>query len=205
MLDTSGLQPGNYVSAHLRLLYFKAERQSNMIEKFTRNAIHCASTLRPGRPIFLASDASYATQYGPTYGQQINATVIIHTPNPNPIVHIDRPDGIAVEPVALPEGSTRPPTWYRPPSDYYYTFIDLYLLSLGGCSFYGKGGYGYWAALIGGVNLKCSYKERIKKGLPENPCKFQPSPPGGMLLDDNTIQVHNNQQRRPPPFLEPMV
>jgi hypothetical protein len=64
----------------------------------------------------------------------MGARVVTHTPKPNPPLHLDRCRD-----------------WQgRPPSDFYDTFVDLYLIALGGCVTFNKGGYGHWALLIGG-------------------------------------------------------
>jgi hypothetical protein len=194
-MKNNGLRPGHYVSAHLRLLYFKSFRQKRMIEKFTRNGINCSSTLRPGGPFFLASDASYATEYGPLYGQEMNVSVVVHKPNPDPPLHLDRPDGVV---------PTTPTTTDRPPSDFYDTFIDLYLLAMGGCNFVSKGGFGLWAALIGGENMKCLFKERLKHAVPENPCDFQPVNGTSSIALDGTKKTATDGLQRSP-FLEPMA
>jgi hypothetical protein len=192
VMKKNNLRPGHYISAHVRLLYFKSFRINRMIEKFTQNAVNCASTLRPGHPIFLASDASYANEYGQQYGKQMNVPVVVHSHNPDPPLHLDRPDGQSIVP-----NSTA--SIERPPSDFYDTFVDLYMLALGGCSFFGKGGYGLWAAMIGGENMKCKYQERLKNGVPEHPCTFEPGPPlgGSVSSAQNDFEIRS-------PFLEPM-
>mmetsp|Transcript_43618 Transcript_43618/g.105767 ORF Transcript_43618/g.105767 Transcript_43618/m.105767 type:complete len:553 (+) Transcript_43618:141-1799(+) len=194
VLKTNDLRPGQYVSAHMRLFYLKSSRTNRMTEKFTVNAVNCASTLKPGHAIFLASDSSYATTYGPKYGEEMKVSVIVHEHNPDPPLHIDRPDGQTVVPNSTASID-------RPPSDFYDTFVDLYLLALGGCSFFGKGGYGLWAAMIGGENMKCKYQERIKKGVPEELCSFKPGPTGG---DRSFSAAAQKQVEIQSPFLEPM-
>ena len=127
------LVPGQYASAHLRALYAIDERNEHQIHKWAANALHCASQLRPGLPIFFASDSDKAAAYAKIYGSNHSARVETHTPNPNPPLHLDRCQD-----------------WdKRPPSDFYDTFVDLYLLSLGGCVTFGTGGFGHWGLLIG--------------------------------------------------------
>lgn len=201
VLDDNGLVPGDYSSAHLRLLYFKSERKPKIIEKFTRNGINCASTLKPGRPVFLASDSAYVTEYGPQWGAQLNATVVVHHHHPNPPLHLDRPDGTLPSQALVAANGTTQMTRNairHPPSDFYDTFIDLYLLALGGCSFFGKGGYGLWGALIGG-NLACAYKEKMKGGSIANPCTFPYGNASVSSLEKERVEVMPE-----PLFLEPM-
>ena len=96
-------------------------------------------------PIFIASDTSIVTQRGIQYGLSHNLLVVGRDSLPvdanstasvttNPY-HIDQPP-IETEDVVLF------------PSDFYDTFVDLYLLAMGRCHTWGVGGYGSWAAAI---------------------------------------------------------
>jgi hypothetical protein len=167
-MDLKGLIPGKYASAHVRALYALTSRPLGMIKKWTVNALNCASNLRPGKPIFLASDSKYSAEVGVAYGDSRNAKVVTHENNPNPPLHFDKAENVTTTTVTLT----------HPPSDYYDTFIDLYLLALGRCVFISKGGYGHWALLIGG-NISCVHKQkRNKKGF-QNPCEWM-DPPNGI-------------------------
>jgi hypothetical protein len=97
-------------------------------------------------PIYIASDTSIVTTRAIQYGfdhdllvvgrmnslsnrTAINSTSTIIYANP---YHIDQP----------------PSELVLQPSDFYDTFVDLYLLALGACHTWGSGGYGSWAAAI---------------------------------------------------------
>mmetsp|Transcript_16781 Transcript_16781/g.36598 ORF Transcript_16781/g.36598 Transcript_16781/m.36598 type:complete len:147 (-) Transcript_16781:388-828(-) len=41
-------------------------------------------------------------------------------------------------------------TYIAPVEQFYYTFVDLYLMAFAKCITYNKGGFGHWAMLIGG-------------------------------------------------------
>lgn len=137
-LTKMDLVPGHYASAHVRALYAIQDRPLNETERWTRNALNCASNLRPGAPIFFASDSSNASTLAKEYAEIKGARVETHTPNPNPPLHLDRADDWELRPI----------------SDFYDTFVDLYLIALGGCVTFNLGGYGHWALLIGG-NYRC--------------------------------------------------
>jgi hypothetical protein len=132
-LTKMDLVPGHYASAHVRALYGIPYRPLDQIESWTRNALNCASNLRPGAPIFFASDSSNASTLAKEYAEIKGARVETHTPNPNPPLHLDRADDWELRPI----------------SDFYDTFVDLYLIALGGCVTLNKGGFGHWALLIG--------------------------------------------------------
>ena len=126
-LDRMRLIPNHYASAHLRALYAIDERREATIHEWAANALRCASQLRPGMPIFFASDSDKAAAYAKIYGSNHSARVETHTPNPNPPLHLDKCKD-----------------WKRRPKSHFYdTFVDLYLLALGGCVTFNKGGYGH--------------------------------------------------------------
>lgn len=173
-LSTLGLTPNHYVASHLRALYavdHKDDRPEWYIQLFTENALACATQLRPGVPIFFASDSTVATEYALKVGQEKNVTskktifdnqpvaeavakgVVASIPDPNPPWHLD--------------------TMIGPVEKFYDTFVDLYLMALAGCVTYGKGGYGHWALLIGG-NISCNLKQDFigAKQFVRNPCAF---------------------------------
>jgi hypothetical protein len=154
------LVPGHYVGAHLRALYAIAERPIADIRTWTTNALNCASQLRPGSPIFFTSDSDQARLYSLKYASEKHAVVGTRTPNPNPPLHLDRERN-----------------WEnRPISDFYDTFVDLYLLALGGCVTYNKGGFGHWGLLIGG-NVTCFVQQQTAaKGI-KDPCSWKDGPP----------------------------
>ena len=180
-LEHLGLIPGNYASAHIRALYAVAARPVKSTARWTRNGLNCASKLRPGKPIFLASDSDYAAEVAMEYAQKKNASIVVHQSNPNPPLHLDK------------SNDTAP----RPPSDYYDTFIDLYLLAMGGCVFINKGGFGSWGLLIGG-NVSCTIKQKHSKvkGI-DNPCNW--TAPFGSATETEPAAV-----KRIKLFLEPM-
>mmetsp|Transcript_7887 Transcript_7887/g.19018 ORF Transcript_7887/g.19018 Transcript_7887/m.19018 type:complete len:882 (-) Transcript_7887:30-2675(-) len=159
-MSENGLVPGHYSSAHVRVLYALKTTPIPRIMRWTKNGLNCASHLRPGKPIFLASDSHQATQIAEEYAKKRNTTIHIHPNNPDPPLHLDK--GEDINDHSTPR---------RPPSDYYDTFIDLYIMAFGQCVFISKGGYGHWANLIGG-NTTCIYKQkRAKKGI-SNPCNW---------------------------------
>jgi hypothetical protein len=181
-MDLNGLVPGEYVSAHVRAMY-KQKRVPARIKEWTLNALNCTSNLRPGKPIFLASDTNYSAQVGIAYGDEKRANIVTHESKPNPPLHFDM---ISEHPTDIVKE--------HPPSDYYDTFIDLYLLALGGCVFNTQGGYGSWGLLIGG-NVTCTWRQRIRKKRIDNPCEWKDPPTGTETQEARLTE---------PLFLEPM-
>lgn len=159
-MSRQGLAPGEYAAAHLRALYAQEVRSAGQTKIWTRNAVNCATKLRPGRPIFFASDSKIASDYSVIYGEKMNGTVVTHDNNPDPPLHLDKAENFSDTSVAR-----------RPVSDYHDTFIDLYLIALSRCVFLTKGGYGHWGLLIGG-NTTCAMRFKRGKGKILNPCNW---------------------------------
>ena len=114
--------PGSYTGAHLRALYGKEDRSEIVKLNWAENAINCASEIRPTKPIFFTSDSRNATYYAKLYGTKRNATIRTRVPNPNPPYHIDKVKNYKTYPA----------------SDFYDTFIDLYILAQADCITYNK-------------------------------------------------------------------
>jgi hypothetical protein len=149
------LVPGKYVAAHVRTLYLKDEsNNTDMI----RNGINCATRLKPGWPVYFASDSVSATlaalEYGRSKEQQrksknstatTTATVVARMADTEPL-HLDR--GI--------DFLSSSDAWKNVKATAFYDiFVDLYLLAGSQCLAYGVGGYGMWGALLS-HDISCS-------------------------------------------------
>jgi hypothetical protein len=82
-MDANGLVPGQYSSAHVRVLYALKSTPAPWIMRWTKNGLNCASNMRPGKPIFLASDSKSAQEIGVEYAIKRNAMISTHTNNPD--------------------------------------------------------------------------------------------------------------------------
>jgi hypothetical protein len=78
ILNGKGLNPGRYVSTHIRTLYGKDFKMPKLIQDMTETALNCSSRLCPGSPIFLASDSDLAANFGVEYGASHRAKVVTH-------------------------------------------------------------------------------------------------------------------------------
>jgi hypothetical protein len=176
-LDAHGLVPNGYVAAHLRALYAvegtEDQPPERYIQMFAENALACATELRPGVPIFFASDSAEATAHAVAIGTGVVPPKDYVTGQGS-----QRRTEVAVPPVYSSVPDPNPP-WHLdmylgPPFKFYDTFVDLYLMALAGCVTYNKGGYGHWAVLIGG-NLNCSLEqETMGRGRSiSKPCHFR--------------------------------
>ena len=169
------LLAGNYAAIHLRALYAVSQRPKKHIEEMAKNALACASHLRPGGPFYFASDSEYATNFLSTWAKEHN---------------IGRVESIIrhYEPVHLEMAEN----WTtRPISDYYDTFTDLYLLGMSRCVAYGAGGYGQWGLMIG-YNSSCSSVHSKKQK--SQHCDFF----------NGTIREHDHFKIKGPVFRLPM-
>ena len=178
-----GLAPGEYGAAHLRALYDRDGRSAGQTRIWTRNALNCTTQLRPGKPIFFASDSKIASDFSVVYGARMNGIVVTHQNHPDPPLHLDKAENFSDTSVAR-----------RPVSDYHDTFIDLYLIALSRCVFISKGGFGQWGLLIGG-NTSCVKKWKRGKNSILNPCDWANPPNSSFVTTRATLTQ--------PLFLEP--
>jgi hypothetical protein len=147
-LQSLGLKArGEYVSAHVRAQYMEDATGDT---EAVQNAVRCAASLHPGAPVYLASDSNDVARFGLEYGRRsLQGREIVAVIRDQPPLHIDRGSNFL---------SLKGMDWNRhPPSAYYDTFVDLYLLSNGICITTGIGNYGNWATMIS-RNASCSIK-----------------------------------------------
>lgn len=151
-----GLVPGQYVGAHLRALYAITSRPDSVTQNWANNAMNCASELRPGKAIFFVSDSDKATEYAIQYAVQRNATIITRTPNPNPPVHMDKVSNWRTRNI----------------SDFFDSFVDIYIMGHADCLTYNKGGYGL-LGLFMSRNYSCGLRQdAIDRPHIRNPCTW---------------------------------
>ncbi len=172
-LSTLGLVPNQYVASHLRALYAVEARPPQEVRMFTKNALACATTIFTGVPIFFASDSPLALETAHGFDGQ----VILDPKNQSMTLKV-----LTAADVPTPsknKGNNTQPwhldSYIGPIENFYDTFVDLYMLAMGGCVTYGKGGYGNWASLIGG-HLECQRQQALPGKRIKDPetqlCKF---------------------------------
>jgi hypothetical protein len=145
-LSKNGLEAYEYVSAHVRA---KHRNDTSDDTQTIKNALHCAISMKPDAPVYIASDSNDVARFGVDYGRRVLNRTVVAIIRDDPPLHIDRGRAFLV----LEDAD-----WDQyPASDYYDTFVDLYLLSSGICTTTGIGGYGYWSTLIS-RNASCSIK-----------------------------------------------
>ena len=131
-LESTGLLPGEYSVAHYRAFYAVEHDKGKVSEedliKRAINSVNCASWLRPGGPVYFASDSKVAGEAVQKYASQTNRS----------IVSLDGPEALHLD----KEND-------RPPSDFYPVFVDLYLMGSGRCVSFGRGGFGRYGLLLG--------------------------------------------------------
>ncbi|CAB9506246.1 expressed unknown protein [Seminavis robusta] len=138
VFDSLQLQPGQFATAHIRALYGLEKRPHVETIALVRNAMNCASNLRPGGPFLVASDLLDALHEAEKYGYEKNVTVVAPNYQKEPL-HI-----------GLHNESDKSVT----PTDFYSVFVDIYLLAQSRCVAVGPGGFGHWAQIMG-YDHKC--------------------------------------------------
>jgi hypothetical protein len=213
-LQESGLVPGQYVGIHVRALYAVKDRDPNLIHLWTRNAINCASQLAvqvpttttttwtEGRPFFyLSSDSSHAIAVGKEYSKERQVQVASR-----------RTTGEGLE-QQQQQQQQQPYHLDKAPksaqvSDFYDTFVDLYLLSLSRCITYNMGGFGTFALYMSPyAHGSCSFQHHEASGI--HRCEWLPgSTRDNGFLSTKPIAVTTtttSNQRTTPLFLPPMT
>jgi hypothetical protein len=142
--------------------------------EFTSESLNCASKLLPGKPIYFASDLSRAIDVANKYGKTKSVDIVSRTHQSSPL-HLDKADGLH----------------NRKPSDFYDTFVDLYLMGMSRCVSHSKGGFGQWASLIS-YNASCRHNiKMIPKGI-ASPCNW---------TEGSAVVEEEMSTKRPPLFL----
>jgi hypothetical protein len=187
-MQRMGLKPGAYTAAHLRVLYAMKDRSEIIKRQWAKNALNCASELRPQTPIFFTSDSSNATYYAKLYATEHKATLATRIPNPNPPLHLDKV-----------------PDWRkRPLSDFYDAFVDLYILAQADCVTYNKGGYGLFGLLMS-RNASCGVRQdAIDRNRIFNPCHWVDDPLNGTQTTRDHYPPASRIISDDPVYLEPM-
>jgi hypothetical protein len=140
-MNDLNLVPGEYVASHIRSMY-KGDKSSDA--DMIRNGVNCATQLKPGWPIYFASDSSKTTWFALRYGRSKNGTIAARIADTEPL-HLDRGIGFL-------RNSDR---WKSlSASNSYDVFVDLYLLAGSQCVAHGVGGYGKWGLLLS-YNSSC--------------------------------------------------
>jgi hypothetical protein len=142
-MKQAGLVPGEYAVAHYRAFYARASRRPEMIAKHAINAANCASQLRPGGPIYFASDSLHALAKVREYAKE-HSYKIVTIENQEPL-HLDKAGNWSV----------------RHPSDFYSIFVDLFLMGMGRCLTFGQGGFGRFGLLLS-YNATCTSRHIYK-------------------------------------------
>jgi hypothetical protein len=144
-LEATGLLPGEFSVAHYRAFYALEHEKEQVPEELlidrAVNSVNCASELRPGGPVYFASDSKVAVEAVQNYASQTNRS-IFSLDGPEAL-HLDKENG-------------------RPSLDFYPVFVDLYLMASGRCVSFGQGGFGQYALLVG-HNATC-FNRHFYKG-----------------------------------------
>ena len=156
------LIPNQYVVAHYRAKYpgepYRESWDLSVLESTAINAVHCASSLAPSLPVYVASDAVASLQVIQRYTKQ-------HKLNrPSVVTHLDVSRTTSNGKVTLlPEED--PPHLnfdaHARPSGFYSIFVDLLIMHQSRCVSYGAGGFGRFGSLLS-FNASCGMAHTIR-------------------------------------------
>lgn len=156
-MQSLSLHPGEYAAAHLRALYAVSSRPPRLIRNAALNAVNCASQLRPGGPIFFAADSKLAVEIVQQYAESHSKSIVAANRKEEPL-HLEKANHT-----------------FRQASEYYDTFVDLYLLGSSRCLAYNVGGFGTWALFMG-YNSSCSVEHATRNLQKLTKCKWADAP-----------------------------
>lgn len=108
--------------------------------KLYSNAVECANQLRPGLPIYLASD----TNFGNNMTHQQYSIRVAASQNDTTPLHIDSDDNYG-----------------KDPSDFYLIFIDLYIMAKAKCSSVSAGGFGSFPLRMSGNTCHLTHTKTV--------------------------------------------
>ncbi|KAL3939290.1 MAG: hypothetical protein SGARI_001426, partial [Bacillariaceae sp.] len=122
-MASANLVPETYTAAHYRAFYAIEDRKDNKttetLKRFAFHAVDCAEDMSPGVPIYFASDSKVAVDAVREYGvRHTEKTIVTFASDDNgkEALHLDKPTDYETQ-----------------PSDYYATFVDLFILANGRC------------------------------------------------------------------------
>ena len=170
-LSSLGVQPGHYAAIHCRVMYAVVERDPQEIKVVTENAVHCASELyADDGPFFISSDSPESIRMALAYGKQLANQSGPFSNERHPIVVARSAAKAPLHFGFIPSsaGSKKDPKkvdFKAVPyiaSDYYDTYVDLYLMAMAECVTHGVGGYGKLASYLS-YNETCSSHHFKKK------------------------------------------
>jgi hypothetical protein len=210
------LQPHRYASIHVRAHYRveKEKRATKFIQSWAPHAVTCASALLPGGPYFMASDSMHAIRVAQAFGTKHHVRVAAREEEEEPddataaaavaVVAVNNNKQknkklVRVNPTKEPLHLDMSSSHRQHASDYYDTFVDLYLLALGKCVSYGVGGFGTWALLIS-ANATCGIKHY--NGQSMLPCQWHEKALAAPRQEQTRTQKQQQQQQQQPSLEE---
>ncbi|KAL3903056.1 MAG: hypothetical protein SGILL_010593 [Bacillariaceae sp.] len=168
-MASANLVPETYTAAHYRAFYAIEDRKDSKttetLKRFAFHAVDCAEDMSPRVPIYFASDSKVAVdavrEYGMSHAEKRIVTFASDDTGKEAL-HLDKPTDYETQ-----------------PSDYYATFVDLFILANGRCLVYGQGGFGLFAALLS-HDANCTAQHSGKKklydcGFPSNSTETEES------------------------------
>ena len=207
-LKQMDLVPNQYAASHLRALYSVKERKEQIVEKFTSNALACATELLPNAPIFFASDSAVAIRHALELSRNNNDG---NNNSGNDSGGMQQQQQQQQQQRRLPftkvvsaydpEDDNKSPmhldAYIAPVEQFYNTFVDLYLMAIAKCITYNKGGFGHWAMLIGGSQGCTKQQFTIGRRIQNEEQDFCHFPGVGTATTTTTTSEQNERRQQP--------
>lgn len=187
MTEEPYLLPGYYTGIHVRALHARDTVNPALAEDISINGLKCGTSLRPGGPFYMASDHKYVIAAAEKFLVSENHS------DTKLLVRLD--DSSEEDPLHI---ALDPKLKERKPSDFYDTFVDLWILGMSECLVYNVGGFGTLGLLMG-YDPHCSVNQKTLKQGPRVRCN-------DWVPSNETEAIANNRPytHLPPLFLDPM-
>lgn len=145
----------------------------------TNRTAESIGTISKKAPIYFASDNSLALETVQDVAMRFRYPIVTFQRSESVPLHLDE-YAIRSHEQNESTGAISSQISFHKPSEYYSTFVDLWLAGSGQCVTYGRGGFGRFAALLS-FNVSCSTKH-VKRFMPDF-CKGLP--PLDQIPDEN--------------------
>lgn len=145
---TTTLLPGEFAVSHFRAFYgtehAKDQVKDDFISSKTINAVNCASSLNPNKPVYFASDSRLAIETAQRYAAENNYPIVTLYDNTTNDM-MDDEQRRQQEPLHLDKDYQWTSGNIR---DFYPLFVDFLIMADGKCVSYSKGGFAAYALSV---------------------------------------------------------
>jgi hypothetical protein len=167
-LKSANLVPGKFSTCQYRAFYGVENKKlvvdEDVLTQKSRNALNCASSIQPGDPIFFASDSQVAVRFARKMSETTDRKIVVFD-EAKEALHLDKR-------YQWTSGNV---------SDFYPTFVDLFIMAEAKCMSHGVGGFGRFANLLS-IAPDCVIRHDNEKANKRESCEWIDSATNGTVI-----------------------